>query len=467
MEETSVRKNRNEMDMTNGNLFVKILKVALPLMLTGVLQLFYNAADLIVCGSFGSEHAVAAISATNSLINLIVQLFLGFSVGASVLMARCFGSQDAEKGSRVSHTAMLLSLIIGCIIGAFGMIFSGTFLELMKTPEDVIQLSKLYLIIYFAGLPFSMVYNFGAALLRATGDTKRPFYFLTASGIINIGLNLLLVIVFRMDVAGVAIATVASQAVSATLIVLCLLRGKGFCQLRWKSLRLHAAEVREIIRVGLPAGLQGAIFSLSNVLIQSSVNSLGTYVMDGNGASSSLEGFVYTCMNSIAQTCIAFVSANYGARNVSNMKKSIRISCCYVLLFGVTLGGIVTLFGRQLLSIYLRNETSIFDGYQRLQVICLTYFLCGLMDTFAYSLRGIGYSFLPTIVSLCGACGLRILWVFTVFPIEKFHNIRWLSLSYPVSWLVTTLVLFICYMALRKRVYQKLSSLASVPETAD
>lgn len=453
----AIAKKKNEIDMTSGNLFKKILFFSLPLMLSGILQLLYNAADLIVCGKYGSEHAVAAISATNSLINLIIQLFLGFAVGASVLMSRCFGSNNAKKADRVVHSSIILALIIGVIIGAFGISFSHTFLVWMKTPADVIHLSSQYLMVYFAGLPFSMLYNFGASLLRATGDTKRPFYFLTLAGIINVLLNLLLVIVFHLDVLGVAIATITSQGVSALLILLCLVRNKGFCQLSFKRLRLYKTEVIEMIKIGLPAGLQGAIFSLSNVLIQSSVNSLGTYVMDGNGAASSLEGFVYTCMNSIAQACISFVSANYGARNTSNIKKSIVYSSILVVLFGVGIGMFVLLLGRQLLGFYINSEEAIQDGLERLTIICSTYFLCGLMDTFAYSLRGIGYSLLPAIVSLCGACGLRILWIYTIFPLPEFHSLKYLSISYPVSWLITALTHLIFLLILKKKVFGRLA----------
>lgn len=428
---------KHEVDMTSGNLFYKIFIVSLPLMLSGVLQLFYNAADLIVCGKFGSEHSVAAISATNSLINLIVQIFLGFSVGASVVMARAFGSKDNEKSQRVVHSSMLLSLIVGIIIGLFGFFFAHRFLSLMETPDDVINLSSQYLKIYFIGLPFSMIYNFGASLLRATGDTKHPFYYLSLAGIANILLNLFFVIICHLDVAGVALGTIVSQAISAILVVRCLYKNNGFCKLEFSKLKFSKQEVKEIIFVGFPAGLQGAIFSLSNVLIQSSVNSLGTAIMDGNGAATSLEGFVYTCMNAIAQTSIAFISANYGAKNIKNIHRSVLYSVLLVMIFGTVIGGAVTIFGKQLLTLYINNPVAINEGYERLKIICLTYTLCGLMDVFAFSLRGIGYSLLPTLVTLAGACGIRVLWVYTVFASPAYHNLKWLSISYPASWLIT------------------------------
>lgn len=426
--------------MTSGNLFRKILVYSLPIILSGELQLLYNAADLVVCGRFGSEHSVGAISATGSLINLIIQLFMGLSVGANVLMARCYGSNQAAKGQRVVYTSMIMSVVIGVVLGAFGAGCARYFLQWMKTPAEVIDLSGKYLTIYFCGLPFSLVYNFGASLLRAVGDTKRPFYYLSIAGVVNVLFNLLFVIVFHMDVAGVALGTILSQAISAVCVVVCLMRYKGFFHFSFKELRFYKQEAIEIARIGLPAGLQGSIFSLSNVLIQSSVNSLGPYAMDGNGASVSIEGFVYTGMNATAQAGQCFISANYGARNWRNIKRCIGYTLFYVCLFGLVLGGVAAALGRPLLSIYVSHPQSMDVGYKRLLLICLTYFICGIMDTLAYSLRGIGYSFLPALVSLCGACGLRVLWVFAVFPLPAYHNLQWLAASYPISWAITSLV---------------------------
>lgn len=464
---SKVLQNKNEIDMTSGNLCKKIFLFSVPMMFTGILQLLYNAADLIVCGKFGSEHSVAAISATNALINLIINLFLGLSIGANVLMARCFGSNNKEKGDRVIHTAMLFSIIVGIVIGAFGFCFCGFFLKLMNTPSDVIDLSTTYLRIYFLGLPFSMIYNFGSSIMRATGDTKRPFYFLTFAGIFNVLLNLLLVIVFHLDVAGVAVATITAQGISAFLVVFFMVRNKGFYRLNLRKLKLHKKEAIEIAMIGLPAGIQGSIFSLSNVLIQSSVNSLGTTVMDGNGAACSLEGFVYVCMNSVAQACVAFVSANFGAKRIENIRKSIFSSVFIVLAVGLGVGLFVLLLGENLLGLYLKDSTAISEGYKRLLIICPTYFLCGLMDTFAYSLRGIGYSLLPAIVSLAGACGLRILWIYTVFPIEYFNSLRWLVASYPISWLITSSVHVLFLTHLYKKVKIKLNSEAVLNTNTD
>ena len=443
--------NKNEIDMTSGNLFKKILVFSVPIIFSSVLQLLYNAADLIVCGQFGSEHSVGAISATNSLINLIIQLFMGLSVGANVLMARCFGAKQQEKAQRVVSTAMIMSVVIGVVLGVFGALCSRYFLRWMNTTDDVIDLSTQYLAIYFCGLPFTLIYNFGSSLMRAVGDTKRPFYFLAAAGVINVGLNLLFVIVFRMDVAGVALATIISQAVSAVCIVVCMAKNKGFFRLSFKQLRFYGKEAGEIVRIGLPAGVQSAIFSISNVLIQSSVNSLGTITMDGNGASASIEGFVYAAMNSVAQACLAFVSANFAVGNWRNIKKVALYTTLLVLIFGLSGGILVAVFGRQLLAIYVGNPDAIRVGYSRLILISLTYFTCGFMDVFAYSLRGMGYSLTPTIVSLCGVCGVRIIWIYTFFAMPELHNLQGLAISYPVSWVITFLVHFVGFCVLSRK----------------
>lgn len=452
-----MKSNKNEMDMTSGNIFKKIFLFSLPIILSGLLQLLYNAADLIVCGKFGSEHSVGAISATNSLINLIIQLFMGLSVGANVLMARSYGANLKEKGQRIAYTSMIMSVVLGLILGVFGAVCSGYFLVWMSTPEDVIKLSTLYLRIYFCGVPFSLIYNFGASLLRAVGDTKRPFYFLAASGVFNVLFNLLFVIVFKMDVAGVALGTILSQAISAVCIVVCLMKNKGFFRFSFKEMRFYKHEAIEIARVGLPAGLQGAIFSLSNVLIQSSVNSLGASTMDGNGAACSIEGFVYVTMNSVAQACIAFVSANFGAGNWRNIKKSVWYSVAYVCIFGISVGMLAVVAAKPLLSIYISSPEAIEAGYSRLIIICSTYFLCGLMDVMGYAVRGIGYSLLPTVVSLIGACGFRILWIYTVFNIGAMHTLQGLAISYPISWLLTFAVHLISFLVIfikEKRRYE-------------
>ena len=436
--------NKNEIDMTSGNLFKKILVFSVPIIFSSVLQLLYNAADLIVCGQFGSEHSVGAISATNSLINLIIQLFMGLSVGANVLMARCFGAKQQEKAQRVVSTAMIMSVVIGVVLGVFGALCSRYFLRWMNTTDDVIDLSTQYLAIYFCGLPFTLIYNFGSSLMRAVGDTKRPFYFLAVAGVINVGLNLLFVIVFRMDVAGVALATIISQAVSAVCIVVCMAKNKGFFRLSFKQLRFYGKEAGEIVRIGLPAGVQSAIFSLSNVLIQSSINSFGSIAMAGSAASSNIEGFVYTAMNSLYQASTSFTSQNVGARKTERIVP-ILLSCLgIVTVVGVVLGGTATLFGRQLLGIYTTDPAVIEYGIERMWVACMPYFLCGLMDTACGSIRGLGYSIAPTVVSLAGACGLRIIWIYTIF--RAHHSLFVLYLSYPVSWAVTFTAHIVCFI---------------------
>ena len=460
--------SKHEMDMTTGNLFKKILVFSLPLLLSGILQLLYNAADLVVCGKFGSKHSVGAISSTTALINLIVNLFLGLSVGANVLMARCFGANMKEKGQRVVYTAMILAAVAGIVVGVFGAVCSRYFLVWMGTTEDVIDLSTQYLAIYFCGVPFSLIYNFGASLLRAVGDTRRPFYFLAASGLVNVLFNLLFVIVFKMDVAGVALGTILSQAMSAVCRMVCLVKNKGFFNFSFKKIRFYKQEALEIAKIGLPAGLQSVLFSLSNVLIQSSVNSLGTATVDGNGASSSIEGFVYVAMNSISQACIAFVSTNYGAGNFRNIKRIVLYSLSYVCMFGISIGALVALIGKPLLGLYLADETSIEIGYSRMWIICITYFLCGIMDVMGNALRGIGYSLLPAVVSLCGVCGMRILWIYLVFPLEQFHNLPWLAGSYPISWVLTAAVHVTCFLILFvKKSRAKQSAMAqSLPQSA-
>jgi len=455
MVKAEVKKKEN--DLTTGNLFWKIIKVSLPLMLSGILQLFYNAADLIVCGQFGSDKSVAAISSTNSLINLIIGLFTGLSVGASVLMARAFGSKDKDRAYKITHTAVLLSIIIGIVIGIFGISFSRKFLEWMDSPIEVIDLSSQYLTIYFMGLPFSMLYNFGSALLRSTGETKKPFYYLAIAGVINVLLNLLLVIVFNLDVKGVAIATISAQGISSILVIINLIKDNSYCHLDIRKLKIYKDEMIEIIKIGLPAGLQGILFSLSNVLIQSSINSLGASVMNGNGAAGSLEGFVYITMNSIAQTCVTFVGANYGAHKTKNIDKSILYSSLLIFTLGFVLGIVILMFSEPLLGLYVDNNIDLKYGQERLQIILLTYFLCGLMDVFALSLRALGYSLVPTIVSLLGVCGIRIAWIYLVFSIPEYHNLKSLAYSYPISWLLTGAIHFVFLMLVKRKVYKKIA----------
>lgn len=441
-------------DMTCGKrLFLNLILYVAPVMLTGLLQLLYTASDLIVCGLFGSEHASGAISSTNALVNLIVNLFMGLSVGANVLMARAVGAGDGEKGKRVAYTAMIIALALGLAVGAFGSGLSRYFLQWMGTKPELIEKSTQYLTIYFLGVPALMIYNFGSSLLRAEGDTRRPFYFLTISGVVNVGLNLLFVIVFRLDVLGVAICTDISQVLSATLVVIYLCKNKGWFRFKFREARFYKKEALEMIKIGMPAGVQSALFSLSNIVIQTSVNTLPVEVVDGNGAAASIEGFIYTSMNSVSQGCVSFSSANYGAKNKQNIKKVVIYSILLIFIINILLGVPVFFLRRQLASLYVSSPEGIEAAAQRLFVIVLTYFLCGIMEVPAYAQRALGYSVMPMLVSIFGVVGLRFAWIYGVFPIESMHNIAGLALSYPISWLVTAAVQYACFGVVFSRLH--------------
>lgn len=442
-----------EIDMCNGPLFKKIIIFAIPLMLSGILQLLFNAADIVVVGRFSGSQALAAVGSTGSLINLQINLFIGLSVGASVLLGRYIGAQQYEDASKTVNTAIYTAIAGGFIMIFVGFLLARPLLELTGTPDDVIELSILYMRIYFAGMPAFMIYNFGAALLRALGDTKRPLYFLLVSGIVNVLFNLFFVIKLSMGVAGVALATVISQFISAGLILLSLHESDGILQIHLKELRFHGDKFKEMMKIGLPAGLQGIIFNISNVLIQSSINSFGSTVMAGNTAASNIEGFVYTSMNAVYQTSLSFTSQNYGAKKYERIDK-ILIQCqLLVSVVGFTLGYGAYLFGNQLLQIYSTSAEVIAYGMNRLSVVSASYFLCGIMDVFVGSLRGIGYSILPMIVSLTGACLLRVIWIFTVFQI--YHTQFSLYISYPISWIVTAGAHLISYLIVRKKLVSK------------
>lgn len=442
-----------EMDMCSGPLLKKILIYALPLMLSGILQLLFNAADIIVVGNFTGSSALAAVGSTSSLINLLVNLFIGLSIGANVLVARYYGARDAKSVEETVHTSILTAGVGGVFLIFVGFFAARPLLELMGTPEDVIDQAVLYMRIYFVGMPAFMLYNFGAAILRAIGDTRRPLYFLMIAGIVNVILNLISVIIFKMGVAGVAIATVVSQVISAVLVILCLLRTDGMCRLQVSKLRINRHKLLSMLRIGLPAGLQGIVFSISNVLIQSSVNSFGSQVMAGNTAASNIEGFVYTAMNAIYQTSLSFTSQNFGAGQYKRIDRILARCLMVVAVIGLVLGNGAYLLGSQLLSIYSPDPEVISYGLIRLSIICTTYFLCGLMDVMVGSIRGLGFSILPMLVSLTGACAFRVLWIFTVFAWDR--TLVCLYISYPVSWLLTALAHFICYLIVRRRVFPK------------
>ena len=456
------RKSRNyEIDMCNGPLTRKIITYCIPLALSGILQLLYNAADIIVVGRFSGPTELAAVGSTGSLINLIVNLLIGLSVGASVCVANFYGAGREKDVRETVHTAMLISVIGGVIVAVVGMVFAKTFLGWMGSPDDVIDQATLYLRIYFAGMPLTMAYNFASAIFRALGDTKRPLYYLAVSGLVNVILNLIFVIVFKMGVAGVATATVVAQAVSTTLIIMCMIRSHSVIHLQRDMLRIHGDKLKEIVRVGLPAGLQGTIFSISNVLIQSSINSFGSIAIAGNSASSNLEGFMYTSMNSVYQAALSFAGQKMGARKYSRLKKVLCNCLAIVTGIGIGMGAITYLFRYQLLGIYSSDMDVINFGIERLELFCLTYFTCGAMDVMVGQMRGMGYSIVPMIVSLVGVCGIRIVWIFTVFKAS--NSLLTLYMSYPVSWVVTLAVHFSTFLYLYHKVKQRTDGVPDVP----
>ena len=448
--------NKYEIDMCNGNLFWKILKFSIPLALMGILQLLYNAADLIVVGNFsGDKDALGAVGSTSALINLIVNLFMGLSVGTNVVVAKLYGSKDYSKLSSIVHTSLLSSFIIGILLGVFGYLFSGNLLHLM---HNDLKLSKIYLEIYFIGMPVNLLYNFAAAILRAVGDTKRPLYYLTISGIINILLNLLFVVAFNMSVAGVAIATVISQVVSCVLVMITLFKTKQPYRFRFHELRIDGKALWEITKIGLPAGIQSSIFSISNVIIQSSVNQFGTIAMNGNSAAQSVEGFVYTSMNSVYHAALAFTSQNYGAKCEKKIKKITIYSLIIVTMIGLMMGVPLFIFGKQVLTIYTKIPEEIKVGYIRLHYLCLPYFLCGIMDVMVGILRGLGYSTVPMIVSILGVCGFRILWIYAIFyqitDFSSYTHLNYLYISYPISWIITFVAHLISYYICSRKVFK-------------
>lgn len=442
-------KKSYEIDMVNGPILGKILVYSIPLMLSGILQLLFNAADVIVVGRYAGSQSLAAVGSTSALINLLVNVFIGLSVGVNVMVARYYGARRETAVNETIHTAVALSLVSGLFLVVIGLLLARPLLELMGTPDDVLGKAALYMRIYFAGMPVTMLYNFGAAVLRAVGDTRRPLYFLTFAGIVNVVLNLFFVIALNMDVAGVALATVISQCISAGLVVRCLMKSEGCLKLHIKKLRIRRLLLIKIMRIGLPAGLQGAVFSVSNVLIQSSVNSFGFVVMAGNTASSNIEGFIYNAMNAVYQTNLSFTSQNFGAKKYGRINKIMVTCIAVVAAVGISLGMAAFAAGDFLLGIYSSDAEVLKYGMIRLSIIGTTYFLCGIMDTMVGSIRGIGYSVMPMLVSLTGACGLRILWIFTIFQWHR--TLMTLYISYPVTWIVTAAAHFICFMIVRKR----------------
>ena len=437
------------MDMTEGPLMSKVLFFSLPIMLSGLLQLVFNAADTIVVGRFAGNQALAAVGSVGSLNNLLISLFIGLSVGVNVVVARYTGARDFIKVRKAVHTSVLLSIVSGVGLSLLGYFAAYPLLRLMGSPEDVIDLAALYVRILFIGMPVQLLYNFCAAILRAIGDTKRPLYFLSFAGVINVVLNLIFVILFHMSVAGVALATIISQAISAVLVVHCLVSMEGPTHLNLRKLRLDMDLFMEIVRIGLPAGIQSSMFSLSNVVIQSSVNSFGSIVIAGNAAAANVGNFVYQVMNTFQQSITCFAGQNIGARKPMRVMTAMKVCIIWAVVFGVIFGVTSCIFGTQLLSMYSTDAAVIEVGLERMYIMHLTYFLCGIMDVLTGALRGIGYSVLPMVVSLMGACVFRIFWVMTLFA--AFPTMACLIASYPVSWLLTALVLLIFFNLIWKR----------------
>ncbi len=448
-----MKKKSYEIDMCSDPLFPKLLLFTIPLMLSGILQLLFNAADMIVIGRFSydprmGDLGLAAIGSTSSLTNLFVNMIIGVSVGSNVVVARYFGAKQDKHVHDAVHTSVTLGAILGVIVGIIAIALCRPILIAMGTPENVLPLSVRYIRIYFAGLPVIMLYNFGSAVLRAIGDTKRPLYYLTMSGFINVILNLIFVRVFHMNVEGVALATVISQGVSAFLVLRCLVKSRASYHLNLRDLRIHGHILKKILQIGLPAGIQGSIFSFSNVLIQSSVNFFGETAMAGNTASSNLEGFVYTSMNSVYQAAISFTSQNMGAGKYSRINK-ILFSCMgLVAVIGLVMGNGFYFLGHGALGFYTTNPEVVHYGMIRMGIIMTSYCLCGLMDVVCGALRGLGYGVMPMIVSLLGACGFRILWIFTYFQFH--HTLQTLYVSYPISWVLTMTAHLICFFIVRR-----------------
>ena len=447
-----MKKNKYEIDMCNGPIMPRLISFSIPLMLSGILQLMFNAVDIVVVGKFSGSLALAAVGSTTALINVFTNLFIGISLGANVLSARFYASGRNKEMSETVHTSIALALISGILMALVGLVFSRSALELMGTPADVIDQSALYIRIYFMGMPFFMLYNYGAAILRSVGDTKRPLLFLIISGIVNAVLNMILVICFHLDVEGVAIATVAAQMISCVLVLRCLYRSEGSYQLRFSRLTLKWVYLKQIFQVGIPAGLQSTVINFSNALLQSSVNSFGSVAMAGYTAANNIFGFLYAAANSVTQACMSFTSQNYGIGKLKRMDK-VLINCM-ILTVGIslTLGCGAYFFGPELLKIYTDEPDVIRCGMEILSFTTVPYFFCGIMDLFPGALRGMGHSAVPMILSVIGTVGMRVIWIFMVFPVHR--SLEVLFISYPASWIATILLQVACFLIVRKKVHR-------------
>ena len=448
-----MKRNKYEIDMCNGSIMDKLISFSLPLMISGMLQLMFNAVDIVVVGRFTGSSALAAVGSTTALIAVFTNLFIGISLGANVLAARFYATDRQKEMSETVHTSILFALLSGLVMAVVGLLMAKPALEIMGTPDNVIDQSVLYMRIYFMGMPFFMIYNYGAAILRAIGDTKRPLIFLIVAGVTNAVLNLFLVIVFHLGVAGVAIATIISQFISCVLVIRCLYKSEGSYQFRFSKLQIKSVYLKQIFQVGVPAGIQSTVINISNALLQSSVNSFGSVAMAGYTAANNIFGFLYVSVNSVTQACMSFTSQNYGVRKLKLMDRVLVDCMILTVIVGVVLGGGAYLFGPELLHIYTEQNNVIQCGVEILSYTTITYFLCGLMDLFPGALRGMGYSAVPMLLSIIGTVGVRILWIFVLFPAHR--TLGFLFISYPVSWLATIVMQVICFYFVRKKVHRK------------
>lgn len=438
--------------MLHGPLFSHIVVYTIPIILTSLLQLLFNAADLVVVGRFCGSISVAAVGATGALTNLIVNLFIGLSVGTGVVVAHGLGARADEDVHKTVHTAIPTALAGGIVLTVVGVSCAGLFLQWMGTPDNVLPLSTIYMRVYFSGMTFTLIYNYCASILRAVGDTRSPLIFLSLAGVINVVLNVFFVTVLHMNVAGVALATIISQAISASLVVRALMRRQDACRLELKKLRFYKEPLLKMIRIGLPAGIQGSVFSASNVIIQSSINSFGDILMSGNAAAANIDGFVYVIQNAFQQTTVNFVGQNTGARKYDRVKKTVMICLASVTVVGIVVGVGVYLLGPRLLSIYITDSAEAISwGMVRLLYVCAPYFICGLMEVAVGGLRGMGASLTSMVISILGVCGIRIVWIYTIFQMDQFHTPGNLYLSYPVSWVVTFAIQMLAFVLMYKR----------------
>ncbi|MBQ8813133.1 MAG: MATE family efflux transporter [Lachnospiraceae bacterium] len=440
-----------EIDMYSGPVLPKMLQFAVPLMLSSVLQLMFNAADVIVVGRFAGDNSLAAVGSTGTLVNFLIKFFMGFSIGGNVLVSRYYGAKQEEELRRTVHTSVTLSLISGAALTVLGVILARPLLKMLNVPAEIFDLAVLYMRIYFLGMTATMLYNFVSAILRAVGDTKRPMYYLTFAGVVNVVLNLFFVIVLHMDVAGVALATVISQCISAVLVLRCLIKAEGPMKLELNRLGVDLHKLRMIIQIGVPASIQGILFSVSNLSIQSAVNSFGATAVAGNSAAASIEGFISSAMSAFYQAVLSFTGQNIGAGHRERVNKVLLTGLGCAMTTGLVMGFGAYYFGAELLGLYTTSAAVVAMGLSRLRIMARTYFLGGMQEAVVGSMRGMGHSILPTIVSLVGICGLRVLYIATLFQMDAFHNLQSLYITFPISWGVTLAAHLVCYFWVRRR----------------